>query len=102
MFRYEYLWIIVLVLAFETLILIPFKKHLQNEEESIFICVAVGNFAGIVLGTVGLSIIGVILGSFLQFIGIVDYREIVINFVEFGILISSFIGYVAMIVSEWD
>jgi hypothetical protein len=102
MFKYEYLWIVVLVLFFETVALIPFKKHLRNEGESIFACVACGNFAGIFLGTAGLSILGFILGSFLQFIGVIGYREIMINFAEYGIIISSFIGYGAMIVSEWD
>jgi hypothetical protein len=101
MFKYEYLWIVVLVLFFETVALIPFRKN-HLSDDSIFICVACGNFAGIFLGTAGLSILGFILGSFLQFIGVVGYREIMINFAEYGIIISSFIGYGAMIVSEWD
>lgn len=102
MFKYEYLWIVVLVLIFETLILIPFHKHLQNEYESIFACVAFGNFAGVFLGAIAMSIIGVILGSFCKFIGVANYEEIAINVIEIGVVISSFIGYIAMIISEWD
>lgn len=100
MFKYEYLWIVVLVLFFETIALIPFKKHLLHEGESIFACVFFGNFIGIILGAVIMLIIGTILGSFCEFIG-VDYKEIMFYIVDIGVAISSFIGYVAMIVSEW-
>ncbi len=101
MFKYEYLWIIVLVLAFEAVALIPFKKHLLHDGESIFFCVFIGNFTGVILGAVAMTIIGLILGSFCEFRGIVDYKEAITNILDIGVVVSSFIGYIVALTSEW-